>query len=132
MGLTTSHCSWILDFLTGTPQSVSIGQIATPLQSTAQITSNDTTVTEQLAKSVYCTSTELWRETNVPSILMFMILDTTCLAKKAQQRLHFLQRLKRVILPPPIVTIFYRGTIKSVLTAVSPWGMGTAWSVAVA
>ncbi len=36
---------------------------------------------------------------------------------KAQQRLHFLHRLKRASLPPPILTTFYRGTIESVLTS---------------
>ncbi len=43
--------------------------------------------------------------------------NTTSLSKKAQQRLHFLHRLKRASLPPPILTIFYRGTIESVLTS---------------
>ncbi len=38
-------------------------------------------------------------------------------SKKAQQRLHFLRRLKRASLPPPILTTFYRGTIESVLTS---------------
>ncbi len=36
---------------------------------------------------------------------------------QAQQRLHFLRRLKRASLPPPILTTFYRGTIESVLTS---------------
>ncbi len=39
------------------------------------------------------------------------------LSKKVQQRLHFLRRLKRASLPPPILTTFYRGTIESVLTS---------------
>ncbi len=39
------------------------------------------------------------------------------LSKKAQKRLHFLRRLKRASLPPPILTTFYRGTIESVLTS---------------
>ncbi len=43
--------------------------------------------------------------------------NTTSLSKKAQQRLHFLRRLKRASLPPPILTTFYRGTIESVLTS---------------
>ncbi len=40
--------------------------------------------------------------------------NTTSLSKKAQ---HFLRRLKRASLPPPILTTFYRGTIESVLTS---------------
>ncbi len=42
--------------------------------------------------------------------------NVTSLNKKGQQRLHFLRRLKRASLPPPILTTFYRGTIESVLT----------------
>ncbi len=43
--------------------------------------------------------------------------NTMSLSKKAQQCLHFLRRLKRASLPPPILTTFYRGTIESVLTS---------------
>lgn len=43
--------------------------------------------------------------------------NTTAVIKKAQQRLHFLRRLKRVELHTPALTIFYRGTIESVLTS---------------
>ncbi len=43
--------------------------------------------------------------------------NTMSLSKKAQQRLHFLRRLKRASLPPPILATFYRGTIESVLTS---------------
>ncbi len=43
--------------------------------------------------------------------------NTMSVSKKAQQRLHFLRRLKRASLPPPILTTFYRGTIESVLTS---------------
>ncbi len=42
--------------------------------------------------------------------------NVTSLNNKGQQRLHFLRRLKRASLPPPILTTFYRGTIESVLT----------------
>ncbi len=43
--------------------------------------------------------------------------NTMSLSKKAQQRLHFLRRLKRASLPPPILITFYRGAIESVLTS---------------
>ncbi len=42
--------------------------------------------------------------------------NITSLNKKGQQRLHFLRRLKRASLPPPILITFCRGTIESVLT----------------
>ncbi len=44
--------------------------------------------------------------------------NTMSLSKKAQQCLHFLHRLKRANLPPPILTTFYRGTIESGMTTV--------------
>ncbi len=43
--------------------------------------------------------------------------NTKSISKKAQQRLHFLRRLKRASLSPPILTTFYRGIIESVLTS---------------
>lgn len=41
---------------------------------------------------------------------------TTAAFKKAQQCLYFLCRLKTVELPIPAMTLFYRGTIESILT----------------
>ncbi|KAK3514351.1 hypothetical protein QTP70_015880 [Hemibagrus guttatus] len=49
-------------------------------------------------------------------------LNTTSISKKAQQRLYFLWRLRKARLPPPILTMFYRGTIESVLS-----GCITGW-----
>ncbi|XP_061826589.1 uncharacterized protein [Nerophis lumbriciformis] len=49
-------------------------------------------------------------------------LHTGALVKRAQQRMHFLRRMKRAQLPPPILTTFYRGTIESLLTnSISVW-----------
>ncbi|KAI3374502.1 hypothetical protein L3Q82_006317 [Scortum barcoo] len=49
--------------------------------------------------------------------------NTASLAKKAQQRLYFLRKLKRASAPPPIMTTFYRGTIESILTScITVWG----------
>ncbi|PWA28636.1 hypothetical protein CCH79_00019845 [Gambusia affinis] len=46
----------------------------------------------------------------------------TSLVKQAQQRLHFLRRMRRASLPPPILSTFHRGTIESLLTSsVSIW-----------
>ncbi|XP_060799547.1 olfactory receptor 51I2-like [Neoarius graeffei] len=43
--------------------------------------------------------------------------NTTSLVKKAQQRLHFLCRMRRADLPPSALTTFYRGAIESILTS---------------
>ncbi|KAF7646089.1 hypothetical protein LDENG_00193790 [Lucifuga dentata] len=48
--------------------------------------------------------------------------NTGSLVKKAQQRLHFLRRMRRSHLPPPILTTFYRSTIESIMTnCISVW-----------
>ena len=48
--------------------------------------------------------------------------NTTSLVKKAQQRLHFLRRMRRANLPPSALTTFYRGAIESILTSsLSVW-----------
>ncbi|KAI3366460.1 hypothetical protein L3Q82_000594 [Scortum barcoo] len=49
-------------------------------------------------------------------------VNSASLVKKAQQRLHFLRRMKRAHLPPPILTTFYRSTVESILTScISVW-----------
>ncbi|KAI2668505.1 hypothetical protein H4Q32_005238 [Labeo rohita] len=187
LGLNTSLCNWILDFLTGRPQSVRVSRntsstttlstgapqccVLSPLlftllthDCTAKFSSNhiikfadDTTVVglisnndetqyreevAQLAK--WCRANNL--SLNVEETLLTtppLTIDSstverisgtkflgvhitedltwttnvTSLNKKGQQRLHFLHRLKRASLPPPILTTFYRGTIESLLTS---------------
>ncbi|KAK3528533.1 hypothetical protein QTP70_001736 [Hemibagrus guttatus] len=49
-------------------------------------------------------------------------LNTSSISKEAQQRLYFLRRLRKAHLPPPILTMFYRGTIESVLSScITTW-----------
>ncbi|KAL0153248.1 hypothetical protein M9458_051423 [Cirrhinus mrigala] len=197
LGLNTSLCNWILDFLTGRPQSVRVGcntSSTTTLSTgapqgcvltallftllthdcTAKFSSNhiikfadDTSVVglisnndethyreevAQLAK--WCGANNLslnvsktkkvvmdFRRNSVDhppltidsstvqrvSSTKFLgvhitenltwTTNVTSLNKKGQQRLHFLRRLKRASLPPPILTTFYRGTIEIVLTS---------------
>ncbi len=198
LGLNNSLCNWILDFLTGRPQSVRVGHntsstttlstgapqgcVLSPLlvtllthDCTAKFSSNhiikfadDTTVVglisnndethyreevAQLAEWCGANNLSLNVEKTKEVVLDFrrrnstdhppLTIDsstvervsstkflgmhitenltwttnTMSLSKKAQQRLHFLRRLKRASLPPPILTTFYRGTIESVLTS---------------
>ncbi|KAK3533024.1 hypothetical protein QTP70_006226 [Hemibagrus guttatus] len=44
-------------------------------------------------------------------------LNTSSISKKAQQRLYFQWRVRKAHLPPPILTMSYRGTIESVLSS---------------
>ncbi len=198
LDLNNSLCNWILDFLTGRPQSVRVGHntsstttlstgapqgcVLSPLlftllthDCTAKFSSNhilkfadDTTVVglisnndemhyreevAQLAEWCGANNLSLNVEKTKEVVLDFkrrnstdhppLTIDsstvervsstkflgvhitedltwttnTMSLSKKAQQRLHFLRRLKRASLPPPILTTFYRGTIESVLTS---------------
>ncbi|KAI2644267.1 hypothetical protein H4Q32_026219 [Labeo rohita] len=163
LGLNTSLCNWILDFLTGRPQSVCVGHntsstttlstgapqgcVLRPLlftllthDCTAKFSSNhiikftdDTTVVglisnndetpyrEEVAQLVECSAVERVSSTKFLGVHITEDLtwttNTMSLSKKAQQRLHFLRRLKRASLPPPILTTFYRGTIERVLTS---------------
>ncbi len=49
-------------------------------------------------------------------------LNTTHLSKRAQQRMHFLRRLKQVGIRSSILTTFYRASVESVLTAcITSW-----------
>ncbi len=90
LGLNTSLWNWLLDFLTGRPQAVWVGS-----NTSSTITLNTEDLTEDLS----------W--TN----------NTAALAKKAQQRLYFLRKLRRARAPAPIMCTFYRGTIESILTS---------------
>ncbi len=48
--------------------------------------------------------------------------NTAALAKKAQQRLYFLHKLRRARAPTPIMCTFYRGTIESILiSCITVW-----------
>ncbi|KAL0174486.1 hypothetical protein M9458_030454, partial [Cirrhinus mrigala] len=197
LGLNTSLSNWILDFLTGRPQSVRVGcntSSTTTLSTgapqgcvlslllstllthdcTAKFSSNhiikfadDTTVVglisnndethyrEEAAQlAEWCGANNLslnvsktkevvmdFRRNSVDHPLLTLdssavervssikflgvhitedltwTTNTMSLSKKAQQHLHFLCRLKRASLPPPILTTFYRETIESVLTS---------------
>ncbi len=65
----------------------------------------------------------LCREWAAPSSWVYTSEDlswtnnTAALAKKAQQRLYFLHKLRRARAPAPIMCTFYRGTIESILTS---------------
>ncbi len=188
LGLNNSLCNWILDFLTGRPQSVRVGHntsstttlstgapqgcVLSPLlftllihDCTAKFSSNhiikfttvvglisnndETHYREEVAQlAEWCGTNNLslnvgktkevvldFRRNSVDqppltidsstvervSSTKFLgvhitedltwTTNTTSLSKKAQQCLHFLRRLKRASLPPPILTTFYRGTI---------------------
>ncbi|KAK1792505.1 hypothetical protein P4O66_012434 [Electrophorus voltai] len=49
-------------------------------------------------------------------------LNTSSITKRAQQCLYFLRKLRKAHLPSPILTTFYRGTIKSILSScITTW-----------
>ncbi|KAK3548294.1 hypothetical protein QTP70_009089 [Hemibagrus guttatus] len=195
--LNTYLCNWILDFLTGRPQSVRIGSsfsstttlstgapqgcVLSPLLFTLLTHdyavmhisnhivkfANDTTMVGLISKndeSAYrevhwCKANSLFL--NVDKIKEMVVdfrraqsdhsplfidgssveiikitkflgvhlaenftwsLNTTSISKKAHQHLYFLRRLRKAHLPPPILTMFYRGIIENVLSScITAW-----------
>ncbi|KAK3557277.1 hypothetical protein QTP70_026263, partial [Hemibagrus guttatus] len=202
LGINTSLCNWILDFLTGRPQSVQIGNsisstttlstgapqgcVLSPLLFTlltcdraAMHSSNhnikfadDMTVVGLISKNnestyreevqrltAWCkadnlslnvkkmkemvvdfrraqsdhsplnidgSNMEIVKNTKFLGVHMVenftWTLNTSSITKKAQQHLYFLRRLRKAPLPPPILTVFYRGTIEIVLSScITAW-----------
>ncbi|KAM9366640.1 uncharacterized protein plekho2 [Symphorus nematophorus] len=140
LGLTHT-CNWILDFLTERPRS---GCVLSPLlftllthNCTAKSESNliikfadDTTVVSLISnnnETLYREEMDQLRESEPPSSVhiydnLTWTTNTSSVLKKAQQCLHFLRRLRRASLPPPILTFFYRGTVENVLTScITAW-----------
>ncbi len=95
LGLNTSLCDWIQDFLTGRPQVVKVGQY----------TSNSITL-----------------NVGAPQGLLTWTTHIQTQVKKARQRLYHLRQLRKFRVSPTILKTFYAGTIESVLTqCISVW-----------
>ncbi|KAI5108323.1 gastrula zinc finger protein XlCGF28.1-like [Silurus meridionalis] len=108
LGLNTSFCNWILDILTGRPHKQPAQSDQSPLNidgCSVEIVKSTKFLVVHLADNI------TWS------------LNTSSITKKAQQRLYFLRSLRKAHLPPPILTMFYRGTIESILSSCI-----TAWS----
>ncbi|KAL0195129.1 hypothetical protein M9458_008701, partial [Cirrhinus mrigala] len=181
LGLNTSLCNWLLDFLTGRPQVVRVGSNACstiilntggpsgmcaeppPLHSadprlhtvtqlqplhqvcgrhdcggpTKEARDNNLSLNVEKMKeivvdfrrahtqhapltingaSVERVSSTKFLGVHITEDLSWMN-NTTALAKKSQQRLYFLRKLRRARAPAPIMYTFYRGTIESILTS---------------
>ncbi|KAK3529727.1 hypothetical protein QTP86_000816 [Hemibagrus guttatus] len=55
-------------------------------------------------------------------MVLIWSLNTSSNNKKAQQHLYLLQRLRKAHLPPPILTMFHRGTNESILSScITAW-----------
>ena len=154
LGLNTSLCNWILDFPTGRPQTVRIGnnhiiKFANDTTVVGLIDKNDeSSYREEVEKlivwfkinnvslnidktkemvvdsrraqsdheslNIHGSPVEIMKNTKFLSVHLAESLTwslTGSTVKKAQQHLHFLRRLRKAHLPPPILTTFYTGTI---------------------
>ncbi|KAK3537685.1 hypothetical protein QTP70_017913 [Hemibagrus guttatus] len=122
LGLNTSLCNWILDFLTGRPQSVRLGN---SISSTTTHSTGAPFIQKggehRVAMFIDGSSVEIIKSTKFLGVHLVenltWSLNTSSISKKAQQRLYFLRRLRKAPLPPPILTMFYRGTIESILSS---------------
>ncbi|KAK2899380.1 hypothetical protein Q8A73_012509 [Channa argus] len=104
--LNASLCNWILDFLTGRPQSVQIGNSI----------SSTTTMSTGAPQGLEIVKSTKFLGVHLLDNLTWSV-NTSSITKKAQQHLYFLRRLRKAHLPPPILTMFYRGTIESILSS---------------
>ncbi|KAK3522390.1 hypothetical protein QTP86_008932 [Hemibagrus guttatus] len=127
LGLNTSLCTWILDFLTGRPHSNHI-KFADDTTVVGLISKNDESAyREESGHSplfIDGSSVEIVKSTKFLGVHLAenftWSLITSFINKKAQQRLYFLRRLRKAHLPPPIV--FYSGTIESILSScITAW-----------
>ncbi|KAF7711397.1 hypothetical protein HF521_000408 [Silurus meridionalis] len=105
LGLNTSLCNWMLDFLTERPQRAQSDY--SPL------------IIDRF-------SVEIVKSIKFPDVYLAenftWSLNTSSITKKAQQRLYFLRRLRKAHLPPLILTTFYRETIESILSScITAW-----------
>ncbi|KAI5087807.1 gastrula zinc finger protein XlCGF28.1-like [Silurus meridionalis] len=155
LGLNTSLCNWILDFLTGRPHSNHI-KFADDTTVVGLISKNDESAYREEVQrlTAWCRANNLslninktkemvvdFRRTqsdHSPLIIdgssveiikstkflgVYLVdnltwpLNTSSITKKAQQRLYFLRTLRKAHLPHPIQTMFYRGTIESILSS---------------
>ncbi|KAK2920678.1 hypothetical protein Q8A73_000163 [Channa argus] len=141
LGLNTSLCNWILDFLTGRPQSVRIGNNISSTTTLSTGAPQGCVLSPLLFTSLLMTrpwwgdhspliidgsSVEMVKSTTFLGVHLAEYLtwsvNTSSITKKAQQRLYFLRRLRKAHLPPPILTMFYRGTIESILSScITAW-----------
>ncbi|KAK3546942.1 hypothetical protein QTP86_005332 [Hemibagrus guttatus] len=160
LGLNTSLCNWILDFLTGRPHSNHIIKFADDTTVVGLFSKNDESAyreeVQQLTAWCKANSLSLNVDKTKEMVVDFrraqrdhspLFIDrspveivkstkflgvhlaenftwslNTSITKKAQQCVCFLRRLRKAHLPPPILTIFYRETIKSVLSScITAW-----------
>ncbi|KAK3508016.1 hypothetical protein QTP70_010145 [Hemibagrus guttatus] len=145
LGLNTSVCNWVLDFLTGRPQFADDTTVVRLIikndesayreevqRLTAWCKANSLSLNVDKTKEMVVnfrraqsdhshSPVEIVKSTKFLGVHLAedltWSLNTTSISKKAQQHLYFLLRLRKAHLPPPILTMFYRGTIESVLSS---------------
>ncbi|KAI5085415.1 hypothetical protein C0J45_23129 [Silurus meridionalis] len=143
LGLNTSLCNWILDFLTGRPHKNDESAYREEVQwLTAWCGANNLSLNVDKTKEMVVdfrraqsdqspliideSSVEIVKSTKFLRVHLVdnltWSLNTSSITKKAQQHLYFLRRLRKTHLPPSILTMFYRGTIESILSScITAW-----------
>ncbi len=137
LGLNSSLCDWIQDFLTGRPQVVKVGQF-TSNSITLNVGAPQGCVLNPLLYSLYThdcvsshSSTSIIKFADDTVVLGLIsnndetaYLDYThsTQVEKARQRLYHLRQRRKFRVSPTILKTFYSGTIESVLTqCISVW-----------
>ncbi|KAI3361701.1 hypothetical protein L3Q82_002059 [Scortum barcoo] len=137
LGFSTPLCNWLLDFLTERPRSVWVGKNTSSiitlsralprLDKTKEIIVDFRKIQPSHApllinnSAVEVVSSTKFLGVHITDDLTWSV-NSASLVKRAQQHLHFLRRMKRAHLPPPILTTLYRSTVESILTnCISVW-----------
>ncbi|KAI5087280.1 gastrula zinc finger protein XlCGF28.1-like [Silurus meridionalis] len=98
----------------------------TPVSLVGLISKNDESAYREEERTEHRSSVEIVKSTKFLGVHLAdnltWSLNTSSMTKKAQQRLYFLRRLRKTHLPPPILSMFYRGTIESILSScITAW-----------
>ncbi|KAI4885796.1 hypothetical protein NFI96_001160, partial [Prochilodus magdalenae] len=105
LGISSTLCSWTMDFLKCRPHSNTIIKFAGDTTIMGNFTKDDEGPYREEVLGVDLAEDLTWT------------LNTTLIVRKAQQHLQFLRRLRRVNQPQQLLCNFYRSTVESILTS---------------
>ncbi|KAM6974282.1 uncharacterized protein LKV04_015920 [Tautogolabrus adspersus] len=136
LGLNTHLCSWIHDFLTDRPQTVRMGKhVSSSIILNTAKTKEMILDFRRLNPNAHCPINIDGERVEVVQSFKYLgvhisqdatwSVNTTAMAKKGLQRLHFLRCLKKARLPQQLLVNFYRSAIESVITyCITAWYSG--------
>ncbi|KAK3568712.1 hypothetical protein QTP86_013878, partial [Hemibagrus guttatus] len=125
LGLATSLCNWVLNFLTDRLQSVRVGNRTSGIRTikTKEMIIDPWRKRKEQHTPIYIGETEIKRVKTIKFLGTYISEDFTWshntqqLLRRSQQRLYFLRRLRKFGMSTEILSNFYRCTAESVITS---------------